>query len=43
LKTHGDPHERKDKKVLIDDDPDVLELLEYNLKGGYRVVTAPSS
>jgi DNA-binding response OmpR family regulator len=32
------------KKVLvIDDDPDVLELLEYNLKkAGYKVVTAPS-
>lgn len=32
------------KKILvIDDDPDVLELLEYNLKkAGYQVVTAPS-
>ncbi|HEX5036875.1 MAG TPA: response regulator [bacterium] len=34
----------KAKKILvIDDDPDILELLEYNLKkAGYRVVTAPS-
>jgi DNA-binding response OmpR family regulator len=32
------------KKILvIDDDPDILELLEYNLKKeGYSVVTAPS-
>ncbi len=32
------------KKVLvIDDDPDILELLEYNLKKeGFSVVTAPS-
>lgn len=34
----------KAKKILvIDDDPDILELLEYNLeKAGYRVVTASS-
>lgn len=34
----------KEKKILvIDDDPDILELLEYNLKkAGYRVVAAPS-
>jgi len=33
-----------EKKILvIDDDPDVLELLEYNLKKeGFYVVTAPS-
>ena len=33
-----------DKKILvIDDDPDILELIDYNLsKAGYRVVTAPS-
>lgn len=32
------------KKILvIDDDPDVLELFEYTLKKeGYQVVTAPS-
>jgi len=32
------------KKILvIDDDPDILELFEYNLKrAGYTVVTAPS-
>lgn len=31
------------KILVIDDDLDILELLEYNLrKEGYRVVTAPS-
>ncbi len=34
----------KAKKILvIDDDPDILELINYNLtKEGYQVVTAPS-